>query len=73
MRKTKQKSYECKSCHNFWTIDEGFRIDTKQCYGCQKWDDDKPKRDKEVKERMAWQKKYPHGIDFAYVAGDPFW
>jgi len=65
--------YECRSCHNEWTLDEGFRIDTNQCAGCQQWDDDKPKRDKEWKERQEFSKNYPNGIDFPYVAGDPFW
>ncbi len=65
--------YECRSCHNTWTLEEGFRVDTNQCAGCQKWDDDKPIRDKEYKERQEFLKKYPNGIDFPYVAGDPFW
>lgn len=58
-------SYECTFCYNYWTLEEGFRVDTNQCAGCQQWDDDKPKRDKE---RENFRK-----IDFPYVAGDPFW
>jgi hypothetical protein len=65
--------FYCKSCHNGWSLDEGFRVDTMQCYACQKWDDDKPKREKEYQERQKFLKQYPNGINFPYVAGDPFW
>jgi hypothetical protein len=65
---TKIVLYECSFCHNTWTLAEGFRLDTNQCAGCQKWDDDKPKRDKEHQERKKWL-----DANFKYVAGDPFW
>ncbi len=64
--------YECCSCHNTWSLDEGFRTDTSQCAGCQKWDDDKPKRDKEWEERKEWLDGN-RGNNFQYVAGDPHW
>lgn len=66
--------HECSFCGNMYTESEGFRIDTGQCEGCQKWDDEKPQRDKELKERMEFLKKVEKGyFDFPYVAGDPFW
>lgn len=65
------ETYECKYCHNEWSLDEGFRLDTMQCAGCQKWDDDKPKRDAEMKELMIAARS--ERIDFPYVAGDPYW
>ena len=64
--------YECNSCNNTWSLDEGFRLDTGQCAGCQKWDDDRPKRLKEQKEREEFLKKVGN-CDFPYVPGDPFW
>lgn len=63
-------NYECSSCHNTWSLDEGFRIDTGLCAGCQKWDDEKPKRDAEDKQREAFENAY---TGFPYIAGDPFW
>lgn len=64
------KHYECRSCHNEWTVKQGFNIKTKQCPMCQKWDDEKPQREKEWEER---QKFLIEKIDFPYVPGDPFW
>lgn len=58
------KLYECSFCHNTWTLEEGFRLDTKQCTGCQKYDDDKPKRKKEEKQRKKFTSL---NIDFPYV------
>ena len=63
--------HECSFCHNTYTLEEGFRIDTNQCKGCQQYDDERPARDKEIKELMEWKKNNP--VDFPYVAGDPFW
>ena len=65
--------YECRSCHNEWVLEEGFRLDTMQCFGCQKWDDDKPIREKEQEERQAFSRMFPNGVDFNYSAGDPYW
>jgi len=65
--------YTCSSCDNTWSLEEGFRVDTDQCASCQKWDDDKPKRDKEWAERKQWLDAFPNGINFLYVPGDPFW
>jgi hypothetical protein len=62
----------CNFCHNSWTKEEGFNEKTGQCAGCQKWDDDKPIRDKEQKEREEFREKCGN-INFAYCPGDPFW
>lgn len=66
------KLYECSYCHNEWALKEGFRLDTMQCAGCQKWDDDKPIRDKERAEREMFRQQ-SRGMNFPYVAGDPAW
>ena len=66
-------SYECRYCHNYWSIDEGFRLDTMECASCQRWDDEKHIRDKEQTERVEFRKEHSNGVDFKYVAGDPYW
>lgn len=69
---TDEKFFECKHCNNDWTLTEGFNLNTMQCKSCQDWDDSKPLRDKENKERQEFRKTM-RNIDFEYVPGDPFW
>ncbi len=61
-------AYECKHCHNTWSLEEGFRLDTGQCKGCQEYDDTKEEREARYD---RWSKMVP--VDFPYMAGDPFW
>lgn len=68
-----KKTFECSYCHNWWSIEEGFHLKTMQCAGCQKWDDEKPIRELEQKKRDDFKRQYPNGINFPYMAGDPFW
>jgi hypothetical protein len=66
------ESFECSFCGNDWSLDEGFVLKTMQCKGCQDYDDTKPQRDKEMKERMKWVEEFKN-VNFQYVAGDPYW
>lgn len=63
--------YECNSCNNTWSLDEGFHIKTGQCKGCQEWDDTKEERNK-IEERRIIANQFLH-VNFPYMAGDPFW
>lgn len=66
------KQRECSYCHNWWSIREGYDMESKQCKGCSDWDKDKPRRDAEWKRRMENHDKFAN-VNFPYVAGDPFW
>ena len=66
------ESFECLFCGNYWSLDEGFVLETMQCKGCQDYDDAKPQRDEKMKERMKSAEKFEN-VNFPYVAGDPYW
>lgn len=65
--------HECVYCHNTWTVEEGFNLVTKQCAGCQEWDDTKEERDAKYAKDREWREQNRHLLNIPYVAGDPCW
>ena len=60
--------YSCSFCHNDYTINQGYNPKTKQCKGCDDWDN-KGKKEQVDKIKLN---NLPEA-NFPYVPGDPFW